>query len=387
MVFHPLFNLNPIFLITRNFKHERDGILLIGLYKKPCMTQDVLCSNECGSLISINKGMFHSNAVENEGSPFKGIGNPGSFVNKVVECRFIQNSVDTAKPEKVPLFGGFEAWRDMVGGVLEHSGVPDFLKNAVDIYLEGDADLREEETFISALHETFKDQTWTVRDLMDVLKNETVVPGKLNLAQCLPERLSATWKKGEDSFSKTAGKALRRYAGKRYPCGLMIEKHDQDKTTKVWIWRIKDFTQETPQDANDSKQNPEKPGNPDDENGDSRGLGVFGVSCSRSQEKIKENSTSRSHVRIGCSKTPETPQTPLPFIVVRILHDLEPFQGIDGKVYECRRGDLVTLPEPHARVFVDKGYAVLVTPEEGRGSAPVVSPVKPIVSRNLEEIG
>lgn len=271
------------------------------------------------------------------------------------------------EPKTVPLFGGFDTWRDMVGGVLEHSGISDFLKNAVDVYLEGDADLREEETFISAMHEMFKDQTWTVRDLIDVLKNETVVPGKLNLAQCLPERLSATWKKGEDSFSKTAGKALRRYAGKRYPCGLMIEKHDQDKTTKVWIWRIKDFTQETPQDANDSKQNPEKPGNPDDENGDSRGLGVFGVSCSRSQEKIKENSTSRSHVRIGCSETPETrnpgtPQKPIRHIVVRILQHVGLVTGSDNKEYDLKAGDIVTLPEDNARALIDRHAAVEVLP-------------------------
>lgn len=271
------------------------------------------------------------------------------------------------EPKTVPLFGGFDTWRDMVGGVLEHNGISDFLKNAVDVYLEGDADLREEETFITGLHETFKEQTWTVRDLIDVLKNETVVPGKLNLAQCLPERLSATWKKGDDSFSKSAGKALRRYAGKRYPCGLMIEKHDMDLTTKVWIWCIKEFSSEIPQDTNSTKPNPVKPGNPDDECRDSRVIGVSGVSCSLTHEKNKGDITSGSRVCIGCSETPQTPnpgtpQNPIRFISVRILADLPTFRGTDDRTYTLKREDVTTISEQDGRNLITRGVALEVHP-------------------------
>ncbi|MHC1626547.1 MAG: hypothetical protein ACXQTG_05140 [Methanoculleaceae archaeon] len=35
-------------------------------------------------------------------------------------------------------------------------------------------------------------------------------------------------------------------------------------------------------------------------------------------------------------------------VVVRIVEDLEPFMGIDGRVYSLRSGDIVTLPEENA---------------------------------------
>lgn len=72
------------------------------------------------------------------------------------------------------------------------------------------------------------------------------------------------------------------------------------------------------------------------------------------------------------------PQT-IRSIVVRILLDLEPFQGVDGEEYDCQQGDLITLPEENARVLIQRGYAVLVTPPA------IGSPVKPF--RWEEEIG
>lgn len=93
-----------------------------------------------------------------------------------------------------------------------------------------------------------------------------------------------------------------------------------------------------------------------------------------------EDNTSRAPVRICSGK---------PVHVVRILHDLEPFQGIDGQEYECHKEELVTLPLENALVLIERGVAVLVTPREepreGHTPSSIFPPVKPV--RFQEEIG
>ena len=53
------------------------------------------------------------------------------------------------------------------------------------------------------------------------------------------------------------------------------------------------------------------------------------------------------------------------FITVRILKDLPSLVGVDGKVYgEFKAEDVVTLPEPNARILVKRGDAELVSLKE-----------------------
>ncbi len=55
----------------------------------------------------------------------------------------------------------------------------------------------------------------------------------------------------------------------------------------------------------------------------------------------------------------------VPFITVRILKDLPSLVGVDGKVYgEFKAEDVVTLPEPNARILVKRGDAELVSLKE-----------------------
>jgi len=44
-------------------------------------------------------------------------------------------------------------------------------------------------------------------------------------------------------------------------------------------------------------------------------------------------------------------------VLVRILADLEPFMGVDGRVYELKTEDLVTLPGKNAVVLIDRNMA------------------------------
>ena len=52
-------------------------------------------------------------------------------------------------------------------------------------------------------------------------------------------------------------------------------------------------------------------------------------------------------------------------VLVRILADLEPFMGVDGRVYDLKTEDLVTLPGKNAGVLIDRNIAldVMKAPE------------------------
>jgi DNA replication factor GINS len=44
-------------------------------------------------------------------------------------------------------------------------------------------------------------------------------------------------------------------------------------------------------------------------------------------------------------------------VLVRILSDMEPFMGVDGRVYRLRAEDMVTLPGKNAGVLIDRNIA------------------------------
>jgi DNA replication factor GINS len=52
----------------------------------------------------------------------------------------------------------------------------------------------------------------------------------------------------------------------------------------------------------------------------------------------------------------------IPFITVRILKDLPSLVGVDGKIYgDFKAEDVVTLPEPNAKILVKRGDAELIS--------------------------
>ncbi len=56
------------------------------------------------------------------------------------------------------------------------------------------------------------------------------------------------------------------------------------------------------------------------------------------------------------------------FMTVRILRDLPQIVGADGRIYgEFRAEDVVTLPEPNARILVERGDAERVSVKELEG--------------------
>jgi DNA replication factor GINS len=53
-------------------------------------------------------------------------------------------------------------------------------------------------------------------------------------------------------------------------------------------------------------------------------------------------------------------------VLVRILSDMEPFMGVDGRIYELKAEDVVTLPGKNAGVLIDRNIAVDVMNPPGK---------------------
>jgi DNA replication factor GINS len=52
-------------------------------------------------------------------------------------------------------------------------------------------------------------------------------------------------------------------------------------------------------------------------------------------------------------------------VLVRVLTDMEPFMGVDGRIYHLKAEDLVTLPGKNAAVLVDRNIALDVMTAPG----------------------
>lgn len=50
------------------------------------------------------------------------------------------------------------------------------------------------------------------------------------------------------------------------------------------------------------------------------------------------------------------------FVVSRVLQDMEPFMGVDGRIYQLQREDLVTLPERNAEVLCERNILLNINP-------------------------
>jgi len=65
----------------------------------------------------------------------------------------------------------------------------------------------------------------------------------------------------------------------------------------------------------------------------------------------------------GGTCTPEPPPAPEEaMVMVRIVSDMEPFMGVDGRIYHLKAEDVVTLPERNAGVLIDRNIALNIIP-------------------------
>jgi hypothetical protein len=114
------------------------------------------------------------------------------------------------KPDsQVPAVGGFEEWARTVGGVLGFAGVTGFLKNLDGMYDSADESALQWEQFLGVLASTFKDEPWTVKQVVERIHSD---PG-FNAG--LPDDVAFVADK-EGSFQRRLGKAFSKREGRRY---------------------------------------------------------------------------------------------------------------------------------------------------------------------------
>lgn len=132
------------------------------------------------------------------------------------------------KPTKCPKIGGFESWRDIIGGIFEHAGEYEFLGNQEQMYLEADTDTPAWEAFFETWESIWKvDTEISVADIEERLMIEQdkyqVREKDPHLGVVLPEILADAWA-GKKNFNRVLGKSLSKMNGRVYTNGLKIIK-------------------------------------------------------------------------------------------------------------------------------------------------------------------
>jgi DNA replication factor GINS len=64
----------------------------------------------------------------------------------------------------------------------------------------------------------------------------------------------------------------------------------------------------------------------------------------------------------SCEAILEEAAVPPDFVLSRVLADMEPFMGVDGRIYQLRHGDIVTLPARNAEVLCGRNIVLNINP-------------------------
>jgi len=107
----------------------------------------------------------------------------------------------------------------------------------MDVFLEGDTDLRQWEGFLSAVYDEFGSRPWTVSDLKIRLDREMkeVTTFRTLIHETLPDDLSDAFVDPHRSFSRVCGRALARQEGRRFPSGLMLQRGKTVQRATQWV--------------------------------------------------------------------------------------------------------------------------------------------------------
>jgi hypothetical protein len=140
-------------------------------------------------------------------------------------------------------FGKFESWERVIGGVLAHAGVSDFLANLDEFYEDADEDAGDWEAFLAEWHEAFGTAAQTLQELYSEMRQ--TVRGK-KLAATLPDDLAFAFKESQhrsdagEAFARKLGYALRDVKDRRFGAAgyhATTEKQSE-KSKKAKRWRV-----------------------------------------------------------------------------------------------------------------------------------------------------
>ncbi|MFA7121245.1 MAG: hypothetical protein WC277_07170 [Bacilli bacterium] len=135
------------------------------------------------------------------------------------------------EPVQVPRVGSFEAWRDTVGGILEYAGVPDFLANANEVYLQADEDRQQWENFLQALWNLYRSEPFTTGSVA----GRMTFPEGAILQEMLPDALAEAYYAKKKTFSVSLGQAFKKVDGRHFPGGWCIRKGKKADGYLQWV--------------------------------------------------------------------------------------------------------------------------------------------------------
>jgi Bifunctional DNA primase/polymerase, N-terminal len=136
-------------------------------------------------------------------------------------------------PSSMKPLGSFEGWTKIIGGILEHAGIPGFLCNATELYEQADDESAQWEGFLCACHEAFGNVAVTSSDLALRIESDP------SLSSSLPDFLADARSTGKGDFKKLIGKALRKRIDRQYgDDGLHVTRAGNDTSKKVAQWKF-----------------------------------------------------------------------------------------------------------------------------------------------------
>ena len=158
--------------------------------------------------------------------------NRGELVGAILAIARGWYAAGKPKAEGIPRLGSFEAWTEIVGGILTFAGIEGFLANLEELYSKADEGNAEWEAFLEEWWRQRGEDKITVKDLAKLIEDEKA------LRDALPGDLSEARDKGEGSFTRRLGKAIAKRAGTRYgEDGLHIAEAGSVRAGKLWSVR------------------------------------------------------------------------------------------------------------------------------------------------------
>jgi len=136
-------------------------------------------------------------------------------------------------PEKVPRVGSFEAWRDMIGGILECAGAPDFMTNANEVYLAADEDRVQWENFLQALWNRYGSEPFQPGRVAELLTSQD--PAGFPIADSLPDALAEAFHYRRKTFSQVLGMAFKKVDGRHFPGGWCVRQGKWSRGVRTWV--------------------------------------------------------------------------------------------------------------------------------------------------------
>jgi hypothetical protein len=135
---------------------------------------------------------------------------------------------------KVKPIGGFGQWTRLLGGILEHIGIPGFLENSEALYDQAEDESGQWENFFKKCHEFYRDKAVTVSEL-------ALAIGTFNstITLALPDYLAeAHGPNQKQDFKKVLGSAFSKRADRVFG-DYKIIRMGLHPTKKVALWKFK----------------------------------------------------------------------------------------------------------------------------------------------------